>query len=95
MQKTETRSYAKKHNSHTAFNLQDDFDSIREALRDTTEDVKGRINEILTESLDNVKERSTDLKKGLVQYTTHKPLKSLGLALGAGLIIGLILRARR
>ena len=78
-----------------AHKILDDFENLGIAIRHTTEDVKGHINQLLSDSLENVKDKSSDMKKGVEHYTAEKPFKSLGIALATGLIAGLLLRLRR
>lgn len=82
----------KNRNNHTEYDLYDDVEKIKAALRIATHDVKSKAAEILSDSVDGLQERTTAVKEKVEDYTAEKPFKSLGIALVAGIIIGFLVR---
>ncbi len=62
--------------------------NLKEALGETTDGVKSRAGELITELLEDFQEKSTDYQHELEEYIMDKPLKSMGLAIGFGILIG-------
>ena len=85
----------KKHTAHSDFDLYGDIVKIREAFSDTAKDARGRAAEMLSESINGVKTKTTDLHDVMSDYVAEKPMKSLGIALLSGAFIGAILMRRR
>jgi ElaB/YqjD/DUF883 family membrane-anchored ribosome-binding protein len=83
-----------KHN-HSDYDLYDDIAKIRSAFADASYDLKGKAGEILSQSVDTVKEQSAQMKDNVVDYTAENPFKSLGIALATGIALGYFLRFRR
>lgn len=74
------------------YDLQRDFKHIKEALADTTQDVTGRMAEILAHSAQDVKDKSLTAKEYAAEYISERPFKLLGVAVLAGIIIGFLFR---
>lgn len=74
--------------NHHDIDLSDDVAKIKAALFDATHDVKNKAGELFTESMDDLKERSSLAKDNIADYIVEKPFKSLGIALLTGVIIG-------
>jgi ElaB/YqjD/DUF883 family membrane-anchored ribosome-binding protein len=79
--------------------IQEDFQRVkdkaretRQALSQTAFDVKDKANELLAQSLKDVKTKSTDIQENIVTYVTANPVKAIGLALLAGVIASQLLR---
>jgi ElaB/YqjD/DUF883 family membrane-anchored ribosome-binding protein len=81
-------------NGKSEYNLYADYKNVKQALTDATEDVKGRMGEIFNQSVDEVKDRSQDLKERLAEYVAEKPFKSLGWAVFAGFLLSRFLRRK-
>lgn len=83
-----------KHRSrhHNNYDLYADLEKIKNAFADTAYDMRGKTGEMFSESLEGVKDRSLQMRDGIVDYTSEKPFKSLGIALLAGVAIGWLLR---
>ena len=79
---------------HTSNNhdLYRDIANIKAALAEATDDLKGKAGQILTNSMDDIKEQSSAVKENIVDYTAEKPFKTLGIALLVGLAIGYFIR---
>lgn len=85
MYKNQTRG---KHAHRSEFDLYHDFENIKDAFTEATYDVKGRAGEILSQSMESLKDKSSDLKDGVEEYVSNKPFQSMGIALLAGMVIG-------
>ena len=83
---------ARHNNRHSAYDLQADLDNIKEALTTASYDVKGRAGEIFNHSLQNVRDASGDITDSVGEYISHKPFKSLGVAVLLGVVLGFTLR---
>lgn len=91
MYKTTTKSNAKRHH-HSHYDIYGDLAKIKDALSDVTYDMKGRAGEMLSQSLDDVKERSAAIQGNVSEYVADRPFKSIGLALLTGLLLGFFIR---
>lgn len=74
------------------FDIQSDLDRLKSAIFDTTYDVRGKAGQMLTDSYEDLKSRSTDIQENVADYVAEKPFKSLGVALLSGVVIGFLLR---
>lgn len=72
-------------------NLYKDVEKIKAAIAATMHDTRGLAGQALTDSLLNIREKSAAVKDNVSDYTARKPLKSLGISLLCGLIIGYLL----
>lgn len=86
MYKAATRN---KHARQNEYDLQGDLERIRSAIADAALDVKGKAGDMLSQSLENAKERSLDFRENVGEYTKKQPFKTIGLAVLAGMVIGL------
>ena len=80
-----------KHDNSSEFDLYDDVEKIKSALKDASRDVKGKAAEMLAESLLTAEQKSALLKANLSDYVEEKPLQALGLAALVGLILGFLI----
>ncbi len=55
-------------------------------------ELKGKSNEILRDTLEEFKERGSDIKAIMTEYVQEKPFKALGIALLTGVALALILK---
>jgi len=79
---------------HNDYDLYSDLMRIKDAFTDTAKNVRGQATDRFNQSFENVKAKSVDLQDNMANYTKEKPLKSLGLALLAGVVIGYILHRK-
>lgn len=84
--------YKHKNDRHSSYDIAADIERIKSALADAAHDVKGRTGEMLTESVDHWKGQSAKLRDDVTEYVAEKPLKSVGIALVTGIVIGYLLR---
>jgi ElaB/YqjD/DUF883 family membrane-anchored ribosome-binding protein len=86
MYKTKSRN-----TNRSDFDLYGDLAKIKAALADATYDVKGRASEILADSFEDVKAKSSLIQENVGAYVTERPIKSIGIAALAGLLVGYLL----
>jgi ElaB/YqjD/DUF883 family membrane-anchored ribosome-binding protein len=86
MYKTTVRST--KRANHGDHAIHDDLAKIKHALFQATTGLRGRASEALSQSIDDVKERSAAMQENLGLAVAKKPFKSVGAALGIGVLIG-------
>jgi len=84
-----------KHRNHNEHDISADLEKIKSALFDTAKDMHGKAKEMWSDSIENVKEKSTDAKETVSDYILNKPIKSVGIALLSGLVMGFLLRGNR
>jgi len=77
-----------KNNAHSEYDLYNDLQNIKAALKEASKDVRGKANELLSESYDELEETSAALKDNAQDYISKKPFKSIGVAAIAGFILG-------
>lgn len=80
-----------RHNHRSHYDLSGDVEKIKAALFDTTQDLKGRAGEMISESMESVKQQTAEARESVADYTAKKPFKALGYALLAGVAIGYLL----
>lgn len=87
-----------KHKNTTArqndYDLYSDLMRIKDAFSDTAKNMRGRATDSINQSFENVKTKSHDLQDNMANYAKEKPLKSLGIALLAGVVIGFLLHRK-
>lgn len=87
--KTKTRNRSRR---HAEYDIQSDLERLKGALFDTTYDVRGKAGQVLSDSYETLKNKSTDMQENVAEYVAEKPFKSLGIALLSGVVIGFFLR---
>jgi ElaB/YqjD/DUF883 family membrane-anchored ribosome-binding protein len=83
MYKTTARSKRANH-----YNVYNDLAKIKDAFADATYGMRNHAGDVISKSIDDVKEKSTVLQENVSSYVSDKPLKSVGLALLAGIFLG-------
>lgn len=81
----------KTHRNSHEFDIQRDIAKIKAALAATTYDVTGKTKEMIQESLDDLKDKSAEMHDALEHYVVKKPLKSIGIAMFIGAVIGYLM----
>jgi ElaB/YqjD/DUF883 family membrane-anchored ribosome-binding protein len=79
---------AKHKHFQSDYDLEADLEKIKNAFAETASDLKGRTGEIFHDSYEGVKDRSSQMRDQVADYTAEKPLKSLGIAFAVGLALG-------
>lgn len=77
---------ATRHRRHSEgdYDFAADLNKIKSAFSDASQDLRDRAGDIFLDSLHEAKQKS----KHVTNYLADRPLKSIGLAMFAGLIIG-------
>lgn len=61
---------------------------VQAALAEATGDVKGRASELVTELLENFQSKTNDYQNDFKEFISEKPLKSIGIAIAVGILVG-------
>jgi ElaB/YqjD/DUF883 family membrane-anchored ribosome-binding protein len=78
------KSTIKQKLQRTEYDLYADLEKIKSAIADIAEDVRGKTGEII----DEVKEKGAVVQENVCDYVGEKPLKSIGMAVLTGVVIG-------
>jgi ElaB/YqjD/DUF883 family membrane-anchored ribosome-binding protein len=89
------QKHASKRHPHSDYDLYGDMIKIREAFTDTAKDARGKAAEVLSQSFDNVKERTSDIQALMTDYVAEKPIKSLGIAMLSGYLLGALMMRKK
>lgn len=76
------------------YDLSGDLKNIKIALANVTRDARGKAEEAMYQSLDDVKKRSARIQKNVNHYIIDQPIKSLSFAMLAGMIMGYFLHRK-
>lgn len=76
------------------YDLAADFETIKEAFVDAGNDVKGRLTEIMLNTIIDAKAKTSNIQDSVADYVNNKPIKSIGIAAASGLILGLLLKRK-
>jgi ElaB/YqjD/DUF883 family membrane-anchored ribosome-binding protein len=79
---------------HTQHDLYDDLAKIKAIMSTTAFDVKDSAVDILSDSLDIAKEKTSLIDKTISRYARKKPMKSLGICFLSGLCISYLIKRR-
>lgn len=83
----------KTRNSHRSeYDLYGDLEKIKDALAACSSDVKGKAGEMISQTIEDFKEKSSAAQENFSTYVTERPFKSIGLTFLTGMIIGYFLR---
>lgn len=77
---------------HKSNHLHGDLEKIKEAIFNATRDARHKASDMMSESLENAKLKSSVLQNNVREYVNEKPLKSLGIAVLTGIVLGYLLR---
>lgn len=75
---------AKSNNRH----IYKDLKGVKRSLSRVTKGLKLKANGFMNNSIAQTREKALEFQDDLSEYVTHKPLKSLSIALVTGAIIG-------
>lgn len=78
-------------NRHKQADLYKDVENIKSAIALAMKDSKNAANQALIDSFETVKDKSTEVKDKVADYTAEKPFKTLGMTFIFGLIIGYLI----
>ena len=85
------KNSSKKHSA----DLSDDLAKIRDAFAETAIDVKNKASNAFSQSVEDMKDKSTDLKDNVEAFVAEKPFKSLFLAMLSGAFLGALMRTKK
>ena len=71
-------------------NIYADLIRIKDSMKDTAGEVKGRASDLLNDLIEEVQDRTSSVQSEIKDYAKDKPLQSLGIAVLLGVIIGKI-----
>ncbi|OGT45145.1 MAG: hypothetical protein A3E83_07670 [Gammaproteobacteria bacterium RIFCSPHIGHO2_12_FULL_41_20] len=74
------------------YDLSADLEKIKNAFSEAAMDVKEKTNDQLSQSMTEIKDQSVQVQNKVKKYIAENPFQSLGIALLAGVIIGLWVR---
>lgn len=86
------QTHAKHPAGNSEYNIMEDIENIKAALADASRDVKGRAGEILSNSVDSVKDKSQEIQENVADYASENPYKSIGIAAAVGFAMGFLFR---
>lgn len=81
-------------NKSTASNhsdLYNDVEKIKAAIFKAGAHAKDRAGELWTDSIDGIKDRRDAVQENVTNYVTERPLRSVGFAMLAGMLIGYLM----
>lgn len=81
------KSSSKKFSRH-AEALAADWQKISNAFADTAGDVTDMAEDVCKISIDDLKNQTGNIQQRVADYTAKNPVRTLGIALAAGLVIG-------
>jgi len=88
------KTTSKKHrNNH--YDLSGDIERIKDAFADTAKDVRGKASEVFSQSIKDVRVKSTDMKDNMETYLSERPFKTLLVSMLSGILIGGTLMRRK
>lgn len=77
------------------YNLYKDLEKIKSAIAETAADTKGKTQEMLLKSIDEIQEKYFLMEKKTAAYVSEKPFKALGLSFLGGVILTALFLRRR
>ena len=69
-------------------NLASDWSKIKSAFTETAEDVREMADDMLKQSVGDLKDKSKKIQHDVADYAAQKPLKALAIAALTGFIVG-------
>jgi ElaB/YqjD/DUF883 family membrane-anchored ribosome-binding protein len=76
------------------YDISGDLRRVQQALKDTARDVSGKTSDMFSQSIDTVREQSTNLQTGVADLISDKPFKTMAVALLSGWTIGYLMQRR-
>ncbi|MDR3492292.1 MAG: CsbD family protein [Gammaproteobacteria bacterium] len=77
---------------HGFEDLQEDGENITDTLLDNAHYIRDTAEKFMHDSVNEIKERSTELQENVVSYVKENPVKSIGIALLAGAVAAVLLK---
>lgn len=86
------RTKTKARHAAKDLNIYDDLRQIKDAFTEATHNVKDRAGLAFTQSMEDAKERGLNLQENFTGYVGEKPIKSVAIALFAGVLLGFFVK---
>jgi ElaB/YqjD/DUF883 family membrane-anchored ribosome-binding protein len=83
---------ARKRIRKSAINLYEDLDHIKASLAAITKDVRSKAAEMLSNSIENAKDKTYEVSDDVEEYIGSRPYQTIGTALLVGVVLGFLLR---
>ena len=80
--------------SQTAADVQQNIRDLGGQIRDAATEKYGQLRDQATDYYQQGRERATEWEQGLEEYVRQKPLQSLMIAAGVGMLLGMIWKRR-
>lgn len=80
--------------SQKAANLQDKLRSVGSQMRDVAQEKTSQLRDKATEYYEHGRERAREWEQDLESYVREKPIQSVLIAAGVGLVLGFLWRHR-
>ena len=90
-----TKHDTKHRHSHSDFDISGDIGKLKDILTNTALHVKNRATGALSESVDNVKERSLELQDNVKDYIAERPIQAVSVAMVSGVLLGYWMNGKR
>lgn len=88
------KSTSRRHAKHNNYDLYRDFENFKSVIANTASDLRGKAGEMVFDSVEGIKNKSSELHDNLAEYTSEQPLKSMGIALAVGFFLGYLMHRR-
>ncbi len=75
----------------SAIDLYQDLDQIKASIAAITKDVKSKAKEMLSNSYENAKDRTSDVSDDVEEFISERPYQTIGTALLVGVVLGFLL----
>ncbi len=81
-------------NKTTKRHINNDVEKIKAALINATYHMKDRASDLLSQSLENAKDKKDDIQRDVTNRVKKHPLAAIGIAALAGAVVGFIFRRK-
>ena len=87
--------HLRKHSRSNGHDLASNWVRIKGAVTEAIDDVRDTTEEMMHDSVNDIKKTSARAQNKVASYTAKRPFKSLGIALLAGALVGYLILRRR
>lgn len=74
--------------------LKDDLAQLKQDMTSMASEAYGMARERFSQAVDGVKERGVQAKDAFEEHVQENPWRTVGIAFGVGLLVGLVIRGR-
>lgn len=75
-------------------NIASDIEKIKAALFTTAKDMRFKASDLLSNSAENFRDKSSEIQEGVSDYVASRPFKTMALAMMTGLFLGMVMHRR-